>query len=133
MEDSYAVLIKVFPLLNAGVLTALIGLYLRHRIAAKKLALQGRVEDRQGYGELIILLNGQVTGLLDRVEKLEEQNHKLIEGRDRDHRLILSLLNQVNRTQIGAILADMGPEGVSPEISTMFNSLMAIESGKEVP
>lgn len=122
--DSYSLLIKVFPLLNAGVLTALIGLYLRHRIAARKLALQGRVEDRQGYGDLITMLNGQVSALLTRVQTLEE-------GRDRDHRLILSLLHQVNRTQVGAILADIGPDGVSPEISSMFNSLMAIEPGKE--
>lgn len=103
----------------------------RYLIESRKVRIQEKADDRQGYGSLIALLNDQVKMLSDRVGQQEKQIASLVIGRDRDHGLILALLQQLNRTQVGAVLRDLGPEGVSPEITSMFKTLMEFEPGRK--
>lgn len=91
--------------------------YLNKRNAQR---LEEKAEDRQGYGDLIKTLNEQVKVQAREIEVLKF-------GRDRDHRLILALLGQLNRAQIGALLHDVGEDAVSPQLREMFSRYVAAE------
>lgn len=74
---------------------------------------QEKRDNREGYGILVSTLNQQVLTLTQRVEQLSA-------WREKDHKLIISLLGQLNRSQAAAILSATDPESLSPEISSML-------------
>lgn len=92
--------------ISTGALVGLLTLASRLWIQNRKLSMQGKVEDRQGYGTLIDTLTTRMETMQKRISELEQ-------GRNADHKLIIVLLSQLNRNQAVAILAS---QSVSPEL-----------------
>lgn len=115
--------------LNTGILGAILVFigrlgpqYLKHLRERNAQRMQEKVEDRQGYGPLIEVLNKQVaeqqktiTAQADRITAIEA-------ARDLDHALIVALMRQMSAQQIATILTS-NPDAVSPAIRRMFESL----------
>ena len=91
--------------ISTGALIGLLTLASRLWIQNRKLRMQEKIDDRQGFGELINAMNVEMARLRTRVETLERE-------RDGEHKLIVELLRQTNRTQAVTILgrADVSPE-----------------------
>lgn len=106
--------------LSTGALLGLLGLAARLWVQNRRLTMTAKIEDRQGYGKLIETLTNEVERLSKRVVALEQ-------GKDRDHRLILELIGQLNRTQAVAI---MGSQNLSPELRSAMESVMTITAGQ---
>lgn len=78
----------------------------RLELKNRELGMQEKVEDRQGYGDLIKAMGAEINRLRERIETLETE-------RAGEHALIVELLRQTNRTQAVSI---MGRADVSPEL-----------------
>lgn len=102
---------------STGALIGLLTLASRLWLQNRKLSMQSRVEDRQGYGVLIESLTKRLSEQDERIELLEQ-------GRDKDHRLIITLLGQLNRNQAAAIMAS---QQVSPELRAALDATIANE------
>lgn len=92
--------------ISTGALLGLLTLAARLWVQNRKLRMQEKIDDRQGFGELINAMGAEMTRLRERVETLEKQ-------RDGEHALIVDLLRQTHRTQAMEI---MGRADVSPEL-----------------
>lgn len=103
---------------STGALGGLLGIASHLWLKNRKLSMQSRVEDRQGYGVLIESLTKRLTEQDERILQLEQ-------GRDKDHRLIVTLLGQLNRNQAAAILTS---QQVSPELRAALESTMGNEA-----
>jgi hypothetical protein len=105
--------------ISTGALIGLFTLASRLWIQNRRLSMQAKVEDRQGYGTLITTLTSEVERLANRVETLEESEAK-------NHRLILELLGQLNRSQAVAI---MGSQNLTPELRSAMESTLFMGRG----
>lgn len=92
--------------ISTGALIGLLGFASRMWVQNRKLRMQEKVEDRQGYGTLIEAMTARLESQDKRIADLEK-------NRDQDHRLIIELLGQLHRNQAVAIL---GSQNVSPEL-----------------
>jgi predicted RNase H-like nuclease (RuvC/YqgF family) len=132
--DSYALLVKSLPVLNAGALTALIAMVLRHRILSRKVAideesnrrklqLDEETHDVESWGKLIKTLTEQVERLSGQVTELQTENgllrgeirqlHNVIDGMRRSG-LADALSNQV------VVARALNP---SPEVSAALDTI----------
>lgn len=98
-----------------GCLTFASRLWLQNR----RLTMQSKVEDRQGFGTLI-------DGMGKRLERQDQRIAELEKGRDNDHRLIIALLGQLNRNQAVAILAT---QTISPELRPALEAAIGKPEG----
>lgn len=104
--------------ISTGALLGLLGYAAKLQLQNRTLSMQSKVEDRQGYGALIESLTKRLTEQDERIDQLEQ-------GRDKDHRLIVTLLGQLNRNQAAAILTS---QQVSPELRAALESTMGNEA-----
>lgn len=100
--------------ISTGALIGLLTLASRLWLQNRKLSMQAKGEDRQGYGTLIDSLSRRLQRQDDRIAELEK-------GRDSDHKLIIALLGQLNRNQAVAILAT---QTVSEELRPALEAAM---------
>lgn len=99
---------------STGALIGLLTLASRLWLQNRKLSMQSKIDDRQGFGSLIDNMSKEITRLSDRVADLER-------GKDLDHKLIIGLLAQLNRNQAVAILAT---QTVSDELRPALEAAM---------
>lgn len=99
---------------STGALIGLLTLASRLWLQNRKLSMQAKIDDRQGYGSIIDHMAKEIGRLSDRVDELER-------GKDMDHKLIIGLLAQLNRNQAAAILAS---QNVSPELRAALDATM---------
>lgn len=83
--------------ISTGALLGLLTLAGRLWVQNRKLRMQEKIEDRQGYGHLLAAQGAELKRLSERVASLEEE-------KARDHSLILELLGTMHRTQAVSIL-----------------------------
>lgn len=102
--------------ISTGALIGLLTLASRLWVQNRRLTMQGKVDDRQGFGALIDALTKDIDRLRARVETLETE-------KDRDHRLIMELLGQLNRTQAASILAS---QNISPELRGAMDAIVGL-------
>lgn len=100
--------------ISTGALIGLLTLASRLWLQNRKLSMQAKIEDRQGYGVLIESFTKRMQRQDDRIAELEK-------GRDSDHKLIIALLGQLNRNQAVAILAT---QTVSDELRPALEAAM---------
>lgn len=98
---------------STGALLGLLTFASRLWVQNRKLRMQEKVEDRQGFGALIEAMGKEISRLGTKLERAETRIQTLETERDREHALIVELLRQTNRTQAVAI---MGRTDVSPEL-----------------
>lgn len=98
--------------ITTSAIVALLGIAARLWVSNRKLRMQEKIEDRQGYGKLIEAMGKEIDRLSKRVATLETE-------KERDHRLLLELLTQMNRSQAVAILAS---SNLSPELRKALES-----------
>ncbi len=112
-----------FSPLNTSLLAVaigMLGLILRHQIAARKVKIEEDNSDRQGLSALVALLQGQVQRMDERLTSANDRIATLESERDRDHRLIIELFGQLSRNQAAAILDS---NNVSPQLRRAMESL----------
>lgn len=100
--------------ISTGALIGLLTLASRLWLQNRKLSMQAKSDDRQGFGTLIDQMS-------KRMEKQDARIAELEKGRDNDHRLIIALLGQLNRNQAVAILAT---QTVSEELRPALEAAM---------
>lgn len=100
--------------ISTGALVGLLTLAARLWIQNRRLSMQSKVEDRQGYGSLI-------ESMSKRIESQDERIAGLERGRDKDHRLIVALVGQLNRNQALAIITSAD---VSDELRPALESVL---------
>jgi ABC-type sugar transport system substrate-binding protein len=105
--------------ISTGALVALVGYAAKLQLQNRKLTMQSKVEDRQGFGTLIDSMSAEVRRLSERVADLER-------GKEADHKLIIQLLAQLNRNQAVAILAS---HNVSDELRPALEAAMGARAG----
>lgn len=115
--EGLTIMTKLFPLINATALITLIGLILRHRIAARKTDIEARkvgIEeddfDRKGWRELIEELSKQVADLRAENGQLRDevrQLHTIMEGMRRQNL-------QEGSSAARAVLAALPQENIPP-------------------
>lgn len=101
---------------STGALLGLLTFAGRLWIQNRRLRMQEKIEDRQGYGKLIETMGREIDRLTARVASLETEN-------ERDHRLLLELLGQMNRTQAVAILSS---NNLSPALRKALEGTMGV-------
>lgn len=104
---------------STGALLGLLTLASRLWLQNRKLRMQEKIDDRQGYGGLIEAQGKELARLATRVETLETE-------REGQHKLIVELLQQTNRTQAIAILAR---NDVSPQLRIALESTISQGEG----
>lgn len=110
--------------LNTVMLTVaigLLGLILTHLRLSRKIAIDEEVADRAGWGQLIQTLQGQVERMEKQLHAASERITTLEEEKQQDHRLIIELLGQMNRSQAVTIL---GSNNLSPTLRRAFESTL---------
>jgi len=105
--------------ISTGALIGLLTLASRLWLQNRKLSMQAKIEDRQGFGTLIDSMSAEVRRLSERVAELER-------GKEHDHKLIIELLAQLNRNQAVAILAS---QNVSDELRPALEAAMGSRAG----
>lgn len=110
--------------LNTLLLTVaigLLGLILNHIRLSRKITIDETVADRAGWGQLIQTLQGQVERMENQITAANKRIETLEEEKQQDHRLIIELLGQMNRSQATVIL---GSNNLSPTLRRAFESTL---------
>lgn len=112
--------------ISTGALLGLLTLASRLWLQNRKLRMQEKGEDRQGFGILIDRLTANIERLERKLCEAEERIKTLEGERAGEHALIVELLRQTNRTQAISILAS---NNVSPALRRSLESTISIETG----
>lgn len=110
--------------ISTAALLGLLTLAARLWIQNRKLRMQEKGEDRQGFGVLIDRLTANIERLEKKLIEAEDRIKTLEAERANEHALIVELLRQTNRTQAVAIL---GTKPVSPALRRALESTIATE------
>jgi predicted RNase H-like nuclease (RuvC/YqgF family) len=110
--------------ISTGALLGLLTFAARYLIQNRKLRMQEKIDDRQGFGTLIERLEANIERLERKLSEAEGRIKTLEAEREGEHKLILELIRQTNRTQAASILAS---NSVSPAIRRALESTISPE------
>lgn len=117
-----SILELVRPWVSTAALLGLCEFARRLWVQNRQLKLAENKDDREGYGSLIATLQGQVDRMDRQLQAANERIGQLEVEKDKERRLVLELLRQLNRTQAASIMA---AKDVSPELKRALESTLA--------
>lgn len=109
--------------IGLGILS-FVAMILKHTIASRKTKIAEDESGRAGLVALVTTLQGQVERMDAQLRASNGRIEALEAERGRDHRLIIELMGQLNRTQAAAI---RNSNNLSPELARALGSLDTIE------
>lgn len=114
------------PWINTGILAAATAMLAKfgkpvvdYLLESRRLRMQEKKDDRQGFGELIEALNGQVIILTEQVKRLTEENSGLREEVRQLHGIIDGMRrgDLSGKLSLQRVAVDALTSGVSPDIA----------------